>query len=60
MTEAPAEDEECMKRPRYWRQRWRRQGRDNEPEESTMTTDASTEEYEHKDYKDDNRGAARG
>ena len=59
-TEALAEDEEYMTRPRDRRQQRRRQGIDNGPEESTTMTEASAEEYEHEDFNKNNGGVGGG
>ena len=48
--------EEDMTRPRDWRQQRRWRGLNNGPKESTTTTEASAEEYEHKDFNNNNRG----
>ena len=53
MTEALEEDEEYTTRMRDWRQRRRRKGLDVVPKESKTRTEASAEEDEHKDYKND-------
>ena len=54
MTEASSEDEGYVKRTRDQRQRWRRRGLDEGPEESTTTTEALEEEYEHEEYNNEN------
>ena len=53
-------DDSSEARPKDWRQRQRRWEIDDGSEESTMTTDESAEEYDHKDYNKDNRGVGRG
>ena len=54
------EDEEYTTRPMDWRQLKRRRGVDDTNEESTMTIEVSTEEDDHKDYYNNNRGVGRG
>ena len=57
--EALAEGEEYMTRPRDWRQQRRRQGLGDGTKEYMTTTEASAEEYEHKEFNNDNGGVGR-
>ena len=59
-TEGSTEDEEYVTRPRDWRQRRRRRGIDDGSKESTTMIEALEEEYDHRDYNNDNGCVGRG
>ena len=59
-TEGLTEDEEYLTRSRDRRQRRRRRGIDDGSKESTTMIEASEEEYELKDYINDNGCVGRG
>ena len=59
-TEGSTENEEYVTRPRDRRQQRRRKGIDDGSKESTTTIEATEEEYELKDYINDNGCVGRG
>ena len=59
-TETLAEDKEYLVRPKDLRQQRIQQGLDDGPKESTTTTEASAQKYEHGDYNNDKGGVSKG